>query len=912
MSRILFICPHLSTGGSCQVTFQKLQALYPHNKIKVVEYNFYGKDFVVQRNRILELVGKDKFVTLDWDKTEILSVISSFEPDIIAMEEFPELFMNEEISARIYSKKIFGGGWKIIETTHESTFDLKNKLWMPDHFVFVSPYSALKYIESGLTIPYEIIEYPVDKIKHNPLAIQTILGLEDDYKHIVIIGLFTPRKNQAYCFELSKLLSDYKIKFHFLGNMAGNFQSYWQPLIDDKNTNPKLNNCIIWGERSDTDLFLQAADLFLFASKGDCSNKELNPLVIKEADCIEGLPKLFFDLDVYCDRYGNDPFSHFLTGNIEEDVKTILEITKPKQIFNTMNELEEIIIIGTYPNLQSRVELTEKCIESLKPLNRKIMLVSHYPVHEKLQEHADYYVYDKENPMIAHSYYTRFFNYTPEYDVDININGLKHSNQSLAVLTNLFNAMKYAQSLGYKKAFYITYDVIVNELDLSSIENSFNWICSGNKAYLATLDTPFGKGIQTTAMTFDIDFFLSSFDNPRNEDDFNKVCKNLGCENFLEDYFMKAINIHHRSRLQIITNPEQTFLVHSGLGISSNSEYYSIVPVSGKENTFMLYFYTYNIDNREINFVINVEAGVGLCNESIFVFESREFKKEFKFYGNTIFIKINFFDGLRKYKSEIFEMTKDNVESYKNNGLFTYKTITPKPKIKLVHLQTTNNDKREKASRESVAPLIESGAVTYVNHTNEPYVDLPPKSNCMRPDCVSMELFSPLVKLTALTPAHYGCYEAFKNAILCEFDQDLDFLMIMEGDCIIEKPMPEFIDIIYKACEAVNQNNIGMFSFGDKSTLDEGWYQSPVIENINDLLYKTNHIIGLQCIIFPRKVREFLFEKIRKTKWDAADMYFNHIFHNSEYSMGILHERATTQADGYSLIDRTEKTFRKK
>jgi hypothetical protein len=166
----------------------------------------------------------------------------------------------------------------------------------------------------------------------------------------------------------------------------------------------------------------------------------------------------------------------------------------------------------------------------------------------------------------------------------------------------------------------------------------------------------------------------------------------------------------------------------------------------------------------------------------------------------------------------------------------------------------------------------------------------------------------------ALTPSHYGCYESFKNGILSEFSDDVDFLLVCEGDCIIEVPYEEFMDKVYKCCSLVKSNNIGYFSFGDVDTLDYGWKQSEVVEEIpnQDLMFITNKIIGLQCIMFPKKIKPFLFKQLLEHKWDAADMYFNTIFVDNGVKMGILKERITTQADGLSLIDKTEKVFRKK
>ena len=61
--------------------------------------------------------------------------------------------------------------------------------------------------------------------------------------------------------------------------------------------------------------------------------------------------------------------------------------------------------------------------------------------------------------------------------------------------------------------------------------------------------------------------------------------------------------------------------------------------------------------------------------------------------------------------------------------------------------------------------------------------------------------------------------------------------------------------------------------------------------------------------MFPKFVKKWLKENLRLHKWDAADIYFNTIFKKSPYKMGIVKKRLTTQADGYSLIDKQQKKF---
>jgi glycosyltransferase involved in cell wall biosynthesis len=902
MKKLLIITPHLSTGGAPQVTVNKVELLKDEFEVKVIEYSFLAWQFVVQRNRIINLVGEQNFHSLGENKhDELMQIMQEFQPDVISMEEFPEMFMNDEVASKLYCRELFGGTYKIIETTHDSSFNPAHKKWMPDKFVFVSPYNMMKY--DHLDIPQEVIEYPINSKVQDKRTYREKLGLEHNFKHLVIIGLFTPRKNQKYAFEIAEILKDYNIKFHFLGNQAGNFEHYWKPLMDKK-----PENCVVWGERADTEDFIQASDLFFFPSKGDRGNKELNPIVIKEAAEYKELPKLIFNLDVYLNRWNNYEDFHYLTGNLKEDAQKILELTQAKP----SNNKREIIIVGTWPNLKSRVQLTKDTINSLKPLGRKIMLVSHYPVDDDIQKMVDYYIYDEHNPLTHHSYYTRFYKYTDDYHAEININGLKNTNQSLTVLTNLFNGAKAAKSLGYDVFFYTTYDVVLDQRDIPQVEKSFD--IDGKepymyKAYLASLNTPFGKGIQTNGMSFDIDFFLSTFDDVRTAEEYNNVCQNIGAQNFLEDYLIKKLS-GLENKFYLEHNQEETLLKNSGLGVASNSEYYSIIPIVNSPGRFMFYFFTYNIDERNVKISIK-ESGVEFYNHKWQIDKTREFKKEFYYSGNEIEVELDFYDGDRIYKNEKYVLNDSTLHKFQHTGHYKKKNV--KPKIRLVHLQTSRNDEREQKSRESLKEVSNYGW-EYIIHTNEPYADLPPKYNCQRPQCVSMDLFDEqqVRELgTALTPSHYGCFESFKNGILSEFDSDVDYLIVCEGDCIIEVPIEEFIQKVEKSYQLLVDNNIGYMSFGDVKTLEHGWLQSPVREVVpdQDLLFITDHIIGLQCIGFPKFVKKWLFDKLRNQKWDAADMYFNHIFYGSPYKFGIVHNRITTQAEGFSLIDKQEKKF---
>ena len=316
MKKLLVIAPHLSTGGCPQVIVNKIELLKDTYEIKCVEYSNIADAFRVQKDRIINLIGSENLIILSNDKEQVLmSLIDDFQPDFISMEEIPEFFLDEKITKRIYSND---RKYIITETTHDSSFPVERKRWFPDKFIFVSAFSAFKY--SSYDIPYEIVEYPVDFKAAKKRELQNKLHFDPSYKHVVNVGLFTPRKNQAYIFELAKHLLDYKIVFHFLGNLAGNFKDYWEPLIMSK-----PSNCMVWGERSDVYDFLESSDLFLFTSKGEKNNKELNPIAIKEALEYQ-IPMMMYNLDVYCGKYDKYENITYLTGDIDTDINNLKKI----------------------------------------------------------------------------------------------------------------------------------------------------------------------------------------------------------------------------------------------------------------------------------------------------------------------------------------------------------------------------------------------------------------------------------------------------------------------------------------------------------------------------------------------------------------------------------------------------------
>ena len=280
--RVLFVAPHLSTGGMPAFLLRRIQALQAHTNVEiyVVEYANHSDHFVVQKDQIKQLVKH--FYTLGEDKHELMKIIQNNFIDVVHVEEMVEDGWNnwpESLREALYASD---RTWRMVETCHNIIFkpDIE-KRFHPDSYMFCTPHHLKTF--ANMPSPKYVVEYPIEKKK----ATKFMFGKG---MHVLNVGLWTPGKNQGEAVELARQMPD--VQFHLVGNQAGNFQHYWEPLMKDLPPNVH-----VWGERNDVDEFMGDADLFLFNSTFEC-----NPLVIREA-IGHGLPIIARNLPQYGDMF---------------------------------------------------------------------------------------------------------------------------------------------------------------------------------------------------------------------------------------------------------------------------------------------------------------------------------------------------------------------------------------------------------------------------------------------------------------------------------------------------------------------------------------------------------------------------------------------------------------------------------
>jgi autotransporter strand-loop-strand O-heptosyltransferase len=328
-SKVLFLAPHLSTGGMPSFLLKRIESLleYYQDKMElfVVEYSNHSDHYVVQKNRIKELIPPTHFWTLGEDKNELKKIIEDNYFDIIHLDEMIEAFdahnkLSNDLMNFIYKND---RTWRVVETCHNVVFQPDSeKIFHPEAYSFCSPFHK-EVTFMNMPSHGEVIEFP-----YNPTIVlskesaKEKLGLDPNKIHIINVGLWTSGKNQEEGVEIARLVENFhpELEFHFIGNQAPNFQNYWEPIMKDLPSNVR-----VWGEKDNVSDFMAAADVLMFNSTWEC-----NPLVLREGISY-GLKILARNLPQYMDMF--TPYIKQMSGDIFDMKNQLLDLIKDEKVY---------------------------------------------------------------------------------------------------------------------------------------------------------------------------------------------------------------------------------------------------------------------------------------------------------------------------------------------------------------------------------------------------------------------------------------------------------------------------------------------------------------------------------------------------------------------------------------------------
>ena len=894
MKKLLYVAPHLSTGGLPQYLVKKVELLKDEFEIFVVEYsNHSGGVLVVQRDRILNLVDENHFFELKEDKMELYDIIQKVQPDIVHLEEIPEYFMDFALAEKIYSTD---RTYAIVETSHDSSYNTSQKSFFPDKFMFVSNWQIQQY--QDIDIPKTLVEYPIE-YKDRPDRDEALkaLGLDPKKKHVLHIGLFTPRKNQAEFFEYARALEEYDIEFHCVGNQASNFQYYWEPLMAEKPANVTW-----WNERKDVDNFYKSMDLFLFTSRGSNTDKETMPLVIREA-LSWNMNLLIYNLYVYLNYF--DKFENVDYLDFNDFDKNCNQILNQLGINNKkVNPEQEAVVISTYPITDSITNVTRECIIKVQSTGRKVILTSHCPIPEDLQNLADYCVVDKNNILTSHTFYSSAWWSNEDYKSYVQLKGNGNDvYHGPTVYTNYYNGASLAKNLGIEKLHFLNYDIIIK--DKSFLDNISKILNEKQAYFIDQPNEPEGPRILTWYMACSPEFFLNYIPKVNNAKEYDELQFRYGTDsNGLENLFRFAFKPGDQD-IYFETQSEFDKLAEAFIEQKNFSrvEYITALPIEGIDTHFATYIQSTNsTDSRTIDYKVHKN------NELIYE-ETLEVKGNLRYHhfieydldGSVYKLSFDSYDINTGKHLDYKEITINDdyiKNSLKHNGLFTIynedlfpqKTVK-KSKIKLMHLVTEpDTNEKEKRSVENIKEFCQLTGIKYEQRINKIWKETPPKDTCNRPDDVQ-----DVPGYYKLAPGHYGCFVAHTDAILAEDNKDYDYVLIFEGDVIVDSPFSDLRQSLDRFSRLAKENDQDIIGFGNP------WknrnLNGPKVE---DIYTDVTPFIPAQSYLINNDKLSYIQDKINTTPWDAFDMWVCNV---ARLRVGTAEKIYTKHLPGFSIIE---------
>ena len=512
-----------------------------------------------------------------------------------------------------------------------------------------------------------------------------------------------------------------------------------------------------------------------------------------------------------------------------------------------------------------------------------------------MQDQADYSIVDTNNILTKHNFYDQFYWNSDLYDVNLNLKGEGNDvYHGPAVYTNYYNGAALASQLDFFKVHFLNYDYILK--DKQEIQN-ISKILNKNNFYFSKHHPMEGDALYTYFFSANSKELLRVLPKITTGEEYDNLTKVYGSEsNGLENLFhhiFKNEGAIYREEENIFESKSKEIFSHKDF---SRIEYFSILPTN-IPNHFAPYFYISNSkDSRIINYKVYeiplvFQTNGYNNNEKLIIDRTLNVDQKYSFWDlikfkNNYRVEFNIFNGDKFIETKEFIIDEEYFNNLSSNGHFEWKGELPKSKVKIIHLLSQPNSKREQRSIESISKLGEFKDIEYTQVINKPNTDLLPIETCNRPNDVQSD-----PGYYKLSYGHYGCFKAHTDAIMsCPKENNVVYLFF-ECDALLLTDTEEFVNKLYEAIEISKDKKYTFFSFAHNYEVFNEY------ENHLDAgMFTDAH----SYLIMGDKINR-VHNVIKDSKWDAFDLWVTNNFRNEP--KGFFKEPLVFQAKGHSLID---------
>lgn len=341
-----------------------------------------------------------------------------------------------------------------------------------------------------------------------------------------------------------------------------------------------------------------------------------------------------------------------------------------------MNTNEDIIVIDSWIDDESKKNDLLRLINELKCLNIQILLVSHHPIPFDVQELIDYYIYEKSNPILTASEYDRYeinSDRWSEFDFNRIINKVPF-HHDYAIWKSMRNAFNFCSTIGKKYIHFLEFDNLPN---INQYRQSFVEEIRNHDAIIYEYDegssSPLNNVRYCATFLFSLktNIAIRMFNKINSKEEYFKGRLNWQLERTFMEYLVKITDNIGVSKYISNNNELNLRSAWNRNGISRNGASFQIY-LAVNENDLYLHLIS-GFDNKKAEKDYLIE--LNYCNTSEFILLSKDqfFLKKIGTYSQNDNVKL-YYEGVEVFNEEL----KDNVENFKFMNNLIKEKIVPK------------------------------------------------------------------------------------------------------------------------------------------------------------------------------------------------------------------------------------------
>lgn len=268
-------------------------------------------------------------------------------------------------------------------------------------------------------------------------------------------------------------------------------------------------------------------------------------------------------------------------------------------------------VVSSYPDSEDIKNKTVNTINTIQEnIGIPVICATHIDYEDnpnELVNISNHYIMNPINTFTKQSYYRYFNGVVDGHKIFVDLWSINNDTyHGPAVHQNYYNGVHLAKKLGYKYAILTNFDMNFSDEEVKKVKSILNTVLvNKSNGFFFYASMPEGPTYRTVFCVVDVDIFLDTFEEIKNESDYLKLRSDLGSESTgLENIYYHAFK--NKNNFVIKEILEWEFFNSKECLTDSQFNLYSIVPI--KEN---------DTSNRIVNHGILILKSNACANCSI-------------------------------------------------------------------------------------------------------------------------------------------------------------------------------------------------------------------------------------------------------------------------------------------------------